>query len=173
MRPTGTLSTTRTPTPTVVPTPSSTPQLPASTVDLTYDAENRILTLAPGDEQQKRARLCTPLHPYFSTEAVYIIDYQVSLLGLRLPAKARIQHAYPERFGDEVKVHTLDVRRHPIEGFKITGEAANMIGCDLTLNQTVRQTLGFPLDLGEFDDPPRFDHGRVTIEFIDLPAEAP
>lgn len=155
------------------PKPSAIPLLPQLSPALFYDADTETLTMTPGSEILGRARLCTPLHPYFSLEAVYFIDNQVQSLGLRLPANVRITHTYPEVLGDEIKVGVFEARRHPIEGFKISGEAANMVGCDLTLNQGIRAALGFPLDLGEFDDAPRFDHGWVTIEFLTVSQDTP
>jgi hypothetical protein len=56
-----------------------------------------------------------------------------------------------------------------VAGIKVTGEEADFTGCDLLLSSDVRQVLGFPVNLGEFDDAPRFDHGWVVVEFLAAP----
>jgi len=89
----------------------------------------------------------------------------VDALGLSLPAMGRVVHSYPERLGGEPVVRSLEIRPHPVEGATVSGEVLNFIGCDLILSAEVRELLGFPLALGEFNDPARFDHGWVTIEF--------
>jgi type VI protein secretion system component VasF len=151
---------------TPTPPPSATPTLSPLSPALSYDAENRTLRLALGDASLGRSRLCTPLNAYQSTEAVYLIESAADLLGLSLPARARVTHTYPEQLTDGSVVRNLEVRRHPLKGVKVTGEEADFTGCDLVVAEELRRVLGFPSDLGEFNDPPRFDHGWVTIEFL-------
>jgi hypothetical protein len=125
--------------------------------------------LAPGETSLERARLCTPLHTYQSTQTLYLIESTVDSLGLSLPAQARVSHAYAGRLDDGPLVHTLEVRRHPVEGVKVTGERVNFVGCELLASEDLRRLLGFPIDLGEFGAPSRFDHGWVTFEFLIAP----
>lgn len=144
-------------------TPSATPVLSPSTPPLSYDAETRILELAPG------ARLCTPLNAYHLPDVIYVIESIADGLELPLPAQARITHSYPERLADDSVTRTVEMRRHPREGIKVTGEEADFLGCYLVVSEDLRLLLGFPANLGEFNDPPRFDHGWVIIEFLTTP----
>jgi hypothetical protein len=161
------------PTVTATPPPTPTPVLSSVTTGVLFDPTDRIVTIVPGVEDEGQGRLCTPLHPYYSVEAIYFHDYQIGQLGLSLPAKARVSHTPLTQPDGGVSVQVLEVRRHPLDGFKVTGEAANMLGCDLTLNQVLREALDLPLELGEFNDSARFDHGWITIEFLDSPASTP
>ena len=136
---------------------------------MSYNPETRILRLTPGDTNLERARLCTPLHIYQGIQVIYLIESTADSLGLPLPAQARVSHSYPERLGGGPVVRTLEVRRHPVTGVKVSGEAVDFVGCDLLLSEDLRVTLGLPTDLGEFDDPSRFDHGWVTIELLAAP----
>jgi hypothetical protein len=168
-RPRDTSTPTPSPTPSPTGTPSPTPELSPLSAALDYDQERGILTLAPGDASLGRARLCTPLLVYHSTEAVYLLQGVVDALGLPLPAMGRVVHSCPERLGDEPVVRSLEIRPHPVEGATVSGDVLNFIGCDLILSAEVRELLGFPLTLGAFNDPARFDHGWVTIEFSVAP----
>ena len=129
----------------------------------------RTLRLAPGDASLRRARLCTPLNAYHRVQAVYFIESVADPLGLPLPGSARVTHTYPGQLAGGSVSRVFEIRRHPVEGIKVTGEAADFTGCDLVVSQDVRELLGFPSDLGEFSDPPRFDHGWVTLEFLAAP----
>ena len=133
-------------------------------------AGERTLRLAPGDATLGRARLCTPLNAYQSAQIIYLVESVADGLGLPLPGQARITHTYPDHLAGGSAVQTLEVRRHPVEGVKVSGEAVNFTGCDLLASEELRALLGFPLALSEFNDPPRFDHGWVTIEFLIAPA---
>jgi hypothetical protein len=157
------------PTPRATTLPSATPILSSDFPALSYDAGARSLRLAPGDASLRRARLCTPLNAYQSPQAIYLVANVADALGLSLPAQARVTHTYPGRLNGESVTRILEVRRHPVAGIKVTGEEADLTGCDLLLSADVRQALGFPADLGEFNAAPRFDHGWVTIEFLAAP----
>ena len=158
---------------TAMPSPSpvrtATPILSPVDPALTYDAETGTLVLTPGDAGLERARLCTPLNAYQGVQAVYLIENVAVTLGLALPAQARVTHTYPDHLAEGERVDIFEVRQHPVEGVKVTGEAADFIGCDLIVAQDVRELLGMPAELGEFSDPPRFDHGWVVIEFLPRP----
>jgi hypothetical protein len=165
--PTASSTMTLTPSPTLPPT--ATPVLSASSPALAYDPTTRALRLSPGDASLERGRLCTPLHTYQNSTTVYLTETTAELLGLPLPSQARVSHSYPELLGDEPVARILDVQRHPIEGVKFTGEKVSFIGCDLLVDETLRQSLGLSTDLGEFDDAARFNHGWVNIEFLAQP----
>jgi hypothetical protein len=168
-RPTDTPTFVPSPTPSPTGTPSPTPELSPSLAALSYDEGSNTLTLAPGDGSLSRARLCTPLLAYHSAEVIYLLESAVDALGLSLPSMGRVIHSYPERLGDEPVVRSLEIRRHPVEGATLSGEVLNFTGCDLIVSKEVRESLGFPLALGEFNDPARFDHGWVTMELLATP----
>jgi hypothetical protein len=162
--PTAATTATDTPGPTVTPTPSATPVAPAGFPAWAYDPASRTLAMPPGDGGLGRARLCTPLNAYHGVQAVYLIDRAADQIGVSLPAQGRVTHTGAS--GGEPIVRTLDVLRHPNSGEKVNGELADFTGCDLLVSQEVRQLLGFPLELGEFNAAARFDHGWVRIELL-------
>lgn len=152
-----------------MPSLTATPILSPLSLAWTYDAETRTLWLAPGDATLGRARLCTPLNAYQSAQIIYLVESVADGLGLPLPGQARVTHTYPDHLAGGSVLQTLEVRRHPVEGVKVSGEAVNFTGCDLLVSEELRALLGFPLTLSEFNDPPRFDHGWLTIEFLIAP----
>ncbi len=171
--PTSTATPSPTPSPTATssptPLPTATPFLSPLSPAWSYDAESRTLALTPGDTSLGRARLCTPLSTYHSLQALYLIEGVADALGLPLPAQARVTHSYPERLPDGPVVRTLELRRHPVESLTVSGTTLNFTGCDLIASEELRLSLGFPASLGEFNAPPRFDHGWVTIELLPAP----
>jgi hypothetical protein len=132
---------------------------------LVYDAGTQTLSLAPGDAGLLRARLCTPLNAYQRDDVLYMIDSVADRLALPLPGRAQVTHLYPVGGEAESVTRVLEVQRHPVSGVKVSGEPADFTGCDLVLAQSLREQLGLPLELGEFDDPARFDHGWVIVQF--------
>jgi hypothetical protein len=88
---------------------------------------------------------------------------------LSLPAQARVSHVDAAHLEDGPFVYTLEVRPHPVEGTKVTGETLSFVGCELLVSEDLRRLLGFPIILGGFDAPSRFDHGWVTFEFLATP----
>jgi len=155
---------TDTPGPTVTPTPSATPVAPPAFPAWVYDPASRTLVMPPGDSGLGQARLCTPLNAYHGVQAIYLIDRAADQIGVPLPARGRVTHASAS--DGEPTVRTLEVLRHPNTGTKVNGEWVDFTGCDLLVSQEVRQLLGFPLELGEFNAVARFDHGWVRIELL-------
>ncbi len=149
--------------------PLTVPTLAPGSPGLLYDAGSQTLWLAPGDATLGRARLCTPLNAYQGVEAVYVIENVAASLGLTLPARARVTHFPLESTAQRPLTPTLELLSHPLQGGKVSGEPADFTGCDLVLSVPLREALGLPVSLGAFDAPPRFAHGWVRLELLDVP----
>ncbi len=70
---------------------------------------------------------------------------------------------YPEK-GINITLTDVEVGQYDDDEINADGEPLNYENCAFNAVQGMREQLGLPLELDGFNDPPRWDHGTITIE---------
>ncbi|TEU17398.1 MAG: VWA domain-containing protein, partial [Anaerolineales bacterium] len=164
--PTHTSTPTNTPTatPTNTPTPTQAP-----TSEVTYDPGSRTITIHPGDVQAQTGRLCQGKMADIGRKAVFLRAACLQEFGQSAGLLATVTHVYPEK-SINVTLSEVEVGQYNDTEIDASGEPLNYSNCAFNAVQDMRNQLGLSSDLGNLNDPQRFDHGTITIQLSSTPA---
>jgi hypothetical protein len=157
---------TATHTPTHTPTPTATPVTPTPQVE--YDPGSRIITIHPGDVQAQTGRLCKGKMADVDRNAVFLRATYLQGFGEPAGLLATVTHVYPEK-SINITLPNVEVGQYNDTEIDASGEQLNYSNCAFNAVQSMRNQLGLPSELGGFNDPPRFDHGIITIQLSSTP----
>jgi len=157
--PTSTPTATHTPPPT--PTPTNTPVTP--TPEVTYDPSSRTITIHPGNAQAQTGRLCKGKMADVDRNAVFLRAAYLQGFGEPAGLLATVTHVYPEK-SVNITLPNVEVGQYNDTEIDASGEPLYYTNCAFNAVQSMRSQLGLPLELDGFNDPPRWDHGTITIQ---------
>ncbi len=169
--PTSTKTATSTPTTTPTNTPTSTPTstfTPTPTPEVVYDPGSRTITIHPGNAETKTGRLCKGKMADVDRNAVFLRAAYLQGFGEPAGLLATVTHVYPEK-GINITLPNVEVGQYNDTEIDASGEPLYYSQCAFNAVQSIRNQLELPSDLKGFNDPPRFDHGTITIQLSSTP----
>jgi hypothetical protein len=160
---------TPTPTNTQVPTPTPT-DTPTPMPEVGYDPGSRTITIAPGNATARTGRLCKGKIADVSRNAVFMRSADLQAFGEPAGLLATVTHDYPEK-SINITLENVELGQYNDDEVNADGEALNYGNCAFNAVQGMREQLKLPLELGDFDDLARYDHGTITIQLSSTPVE--
>jgi hypothetical protein len=133
-----------------------------------YDPGSRTITIHPGNAEAKTGRLCKAKMADVDRYAVFLrTDY-----GFGEPAglRATVTHIYPEK-SINITLSDVEVGQYNATEIDASGAQLNYSNCAFNTVQSMRDQLELPSDLEDFNDPPRWDHGIITIQLSSTPVD--
>jgi hypothetical protein len=148
-------------TPTHTSTPTNTPVPP--TPEVTYDPGSRTITIHPGHAQAQTGRLCKGKMADVDRYAVFLRPAYLQGFGEPAGLLATVTHVYPEE-SINITLPDVEVGQYNDSEIDASGEPLNYSQCAFNAVQSMRNQLGLPSELGDFNSSARFDHGTITIQ---------